>query len=568
LKSYNTYIDDVINDRIIVSQTVKNTINRHLLDLERAKHNDFEYYFDENQADRYINFISMFRLTDQKIEKDTMKKPFVKVQPFQAFFIASIAGWRRKDNKEIRRFTDIYFQIARKNGKSTLVAMMIVAHFLLDGVNLGQFFTAATSRAQAAEVYNMAKEIIIELRKDFPEDLMDRIGLFRDRVIDYNTKSFIEKVSREAKSLEGKGSYCSSIDEYHLHTSDEIVSSIRKGGIKHDSPIIYRLTTPGFNIGGPCHIHYEYCKKIISGTVENDNIFVMIFELDPDDDWHDKSLWIKANPNIGNSPKMDALIIEYNESIAKGGAAIVDFKTKILSLWVSSSTGWIEDAKYVACCSDWILSNFENNEVFCGLDMAYSDQGDISAFSMYIPIDESHGKMYIKYWIPYAKAIDNGSGYTNEIDYMKMAQDGWLTITEGENTDYDIILADIIDLSERFKIRSIFFDAWNISYFYEQMEKKGLPVAKFNQSTGYMSPPTKRIGEMIHTKEIDFGMNPITRWMFSNVDIKNVGSGLIKMIRINRQKKIDGPVASVMAYASYINHRLNHKPYNPQAYVL
>jgi phage terminase large subunit-like protein len=124
----------------MVPQTIYQAAHRHLLDMERAKEKDFEYYFDEKEADRYIEFISMFRLTDQKVEKETMKKPHVTVQPFQAFFIASIAGWRRKDNKEVRRFTDVYFQIARKNGKSTLVAMMVVAHFLLDGVNLGQFF--------------------------------------------------------------------------------------------------------------------------------------------------------------------------------------------------------------------------------------------------------------------------------------------------------------------------------------------------------------------------------------------------------------------------------------------
>ena len=504
----------------------------------------------------------------QKIEKESGKKPFVTIQPFQSFFIASISGWRRKENKEVRRYTDVYFQIARKNGKSTLVAMMLVAHFLLDKVNLGQFFTAATSRAQAAEVYNMAKEILIELRKDFPGDLDTRIGIFRDRIIDLDSKSFIEKVSREAKSLEGKGSYCSSLDEYHLHSTDEIVSSIRKGGIKHDSPIIYRLTTPGFSIGGPCHIHYEYCKKILANTVENHNIFVMIFELEPEDDWHDMDTWIKANPNLGNSPKLDALKIEYTESVAKGGSAIVDFKTKILSMWVSSSSGWIPDDKYMDSCTQYDLSDFYGMEVFCGLDMAYSDSGDICAFSMYIPLSDTHGKMHIHYWIPSSKAQDVGSGYTSEMDYLKMSDDGFISLTEGDMTDYDSVLRDLMSYNENFIIRNIYFDAWNISYFYDQMEKAGLPVFKFNQSIGNMSPPTKRIGEMIHTKDIDFGMNPVTRWMFSNVEIKNIGSGLVKMVRMNKQKKIDGPISAVMAYAAYTNYRMQHKPYNPQVYVI
>ncbi|HMR88780.1 MAG TPA: terminase large subunit [Saprospiraceae bacterium] len=565
---YDKYIHDVQTGKILVPETIALAVQRHVDDIAKSEKNKSPYYFDREQADKYISFISMMRLTDQDVDKDG-KKPLFPIQPFQAFFIASVVGWRHKKNKTVRRYTDIYFQVARKNAKSTLVAAMIVAHFYLDKKIRGEFYTAATSREQAGEVFEMALAIIRELCDEYPE-IKDRTAfmgkLSIHRIIDLQTKSFIAKVSREANTLEGKGCYCGSADEYHIHKTNAIISSIKKGGVKHDSPIMYRLTTPGFNIGGPCHEHYEYCKKILKGSVENDNIFAMIFELDKDDDWQDKKNWGKANPNLGASPKLHALESEFIESKAKGGFAIVDFKTKHLSMWVSSASEWIPDDKYMASCSVWELQSFKGAQCTAGLDMAYSDQGDICAFSMFIPdLDNPpFGRFFVHYWIPESKANDGGTKNTLEIDYLAMAEGGFITLTKGETTDYDTILADLIWYHENFQIHRIYFDAWNISYFYEQMEKAGLNVFKFTQSTGHMSPPTKRLGEMIHKKECDFGMNPITRWMFSNVMIKEVGSGLIKMERTNKQRKIDGPVSAVMAYAAWIDHSMTYKPYDPQ----
>jgi phage terminase large subunit-like protein len=176
--------------------------------------------------------------------------------------------------------------------------------------------------------------------------------------------------------------------------------------------------------------------------------------------------------------------------------------------------------------------------------------------------------MFVKYWIPEIKANDSGTNNIAEIDYLKCEEDGWVTVTEGDMTKYDDILAELLEFNNKFTIRNIYFDAWNISYFYEQMEKNGLPAYKYNGSISNLSPPTKRVAEMIHTKDIDFGMNPITRWMFSNVELIEKGPGLVKLTRTNKKKKIDGVISSVMAMAAYTNYRLQNKPFNPQIIVL
>lgn len=568
---YDKYISDVLSGKILVPETILLAVQRHQADLEKSeKIKKYPYYFDREQADKYIRFISMLRLTDLPTDEDGLFPNF-DVQPFQAFFIASIAGWRRRDNPAIRKYKEVYFQIARKNGKSTLVAAMMVAHFYLDKMNRGQFFTAATSREQAGEVFEMAKAFIEALCKEFPE-IADRTHMLTHAIIDLQTKSSIKKVSKEAKTLEGKGSYCSSLDEYHVHPNDKIKNSIKKGSIKYKSPIIYVLTTPGFEIQGVCHRHYEYCKKILKGILVNETIFIQIYEVDDKkvedqpEPFHNKKLWIKANPNMGNSPHMEALEDEYTQAVGKGGFDIVDFKTKILSMWVSSSSEWIPDEKYMACCTKWDIRDYIGAQATAGLDLAYSHKGDICAFSMYLPDpdDPTKSKVHIHYWIPEDKALAQLKENSYEIDYIKMTEDGWLTLTPGDMTDYDIVLKDILWYHQNFKIHRIYFDAWNVSTFYNNMDKEGLPVFKLNQNLANMSPPTKEISEMIYTKNIDFGLNPMNRWMMSNVNAISKNSGNIQLDRSNADKKIDGIIATVMAKAAYIDHIAEYKPYDPQ----
>ena len=560
MKKYDKYIDDVLSGKILSGKKIIDACKRHRADIKKSAKKSYPYYFDPDYADKYISFIEKFRLIDQDAGPDG-KKPLFILQPFQAFYVASIFGWRFKSDPAERRFTEAYFQVARKNAKSTLVAACMVAQYFLDKKNTAQFYTAAVTREQAGEVYGMAKGIIEELILDYPKLFESRIKIIEGpppRIVDFQTKSFMKPLSREAKTIEGKGGYVMSLDEWHVHKTDDIRSSMKKGSIKYVSPMTHCLTTPGFNIGGPAHVHYEYCTKVLNGVLENDRLFIQIYEMDENDDWTDSTIWGKANPGLGISPKLEPLLDEYTEAVAKGGFKIVDFKTKHLGMWVSNASEWIPLNVYKKCNTTWTIEEYAGFDAFGALDMAYSDRGDISAMGFIIPLDDVRVKAYNKYYIPENKAKESA-----EIDYFRMAELGHVIITPGETTDYDYIMNDLLNLSELLKIRLINFDAWNISYFYEQMVKNGLPVQKFQQSVPYMSPPTKRIGEMIHKQEIDFGTNPVTQWMFSNVLLKDVGNGNVKMIR-EQKRKIDGPVTAVMAYSAWHEYKLTHKQVNVQ----
>jgi phage terminase large subunit-like protein len=550
----DSYVQGCLDGSIIVNEAIIQAIDRHINDMNDP---ECEFEYVPEIAEKYIKFIELFRLSDQDYTEEGLPPRFV-LLPYHRFMVAMIHGWRLKSDHSVRRFNDVYFQVARKNAKSTIVAALMVASFYLDKKQRAQFWTAAMSREQAGEVFEMCKAIIDWLCKEY-KTIKDRTHVTDHRVVDLVTKSFIGKLSKQANTIEGKGMYVGSLDEYHVHPNNSIVSSMKKGSIKHLSAIIYRLTTPGDDMGKPCYDHYLYCKKILSGAIKNDRVYVQIHELDDENEVHNMDMWVKPNPGLGHTCHLSAIEAEYQEATSKGGSAMADFKTKHLGMWVGSATEWIRNDHITACMQDfdyreWIVGK----ELYGGVDIAYSDVGDICSASFYSPIDDKTGQSFNLYWIPETKLKTS-----NEIDYLRAQENNHIIVTPGDMTDYNRILTDLIEINTIQKIKSIYFDPWNISYFYGQMVDAGLPVEKYSQNIGNMSPPSKRIAEMINAREIIMQNNPVTRWMFSNVLVKDMGSGMIKLMRVDRKRKIDGVVALIIAYSCYMNIKLTQKKYNP-----
>lgn len=100
------------------------------------------------------------------------------------------------------------------------------------------------------------------------------------------------------------------------------------------NPLGFIITTAGESRGGtsPCYMFYEYCKQVLSLTVENNNLFVYIAEMDSEEEIHDSTNWIKSNPNLDVSVKMTSLQQAYLR--AKDGGEMDNFLIKHMNRWI------------------------------------------------------------------------------------------------------------------------------------------------------------------------------------------------------------------------------------------
>ncbi|GAH01029.1 unnamed protein product, partial [marine sediment metagenome] len=229
-------------------------------------------------------------------------------RPHQRFYFASLFGWVNK-NTGLRRFKESYKEVARKDGKTTELAIVSLTHLMIDKEEGSQVYCGATKEAQATILVNDAGKIINKT----PE-LKNRFRLFTNRekysrVVYDKTSSFIAPVGADSKTLDGFDPSVGNVDEYHEHKTDEVLNVIVSGMGSRREPLLNIITTAGFNKNYPCYsVKRKTAIEILKGVKVDETFFIMIFTLDDGDDWKDESVWIKANPNLGVSVRMDFLL--------------------------------------------------------------------------------------------------------------------------------------------------------------------------------------------------------------------------------------------------------------------
>ena len=96
-----------------------------------------------------------------KLSKGKSAGNYITLQPWQQFMVASIFGWLEyRDEQWVRRFRKVYIEIPRKNGKSTIAAVIALATFIADQEGGPEVYCAATSRKQASIVFDEVKSMV------------------------------------------------------------------------------------------------------------------------------------------------------------------------------------------------------------------------------------------------------------------------------------------------------------------------------------------------------------------------------------------------------------------------
>lgn len=546
------YIDDVVNGRIVVCDLVKKTIDRHLNDLETAQ--DRGFYFDEEEGSLAIQLFKMFKHTKGR---EFAGAPF-RLTGYQAFQLWCLFGWKVIDSG-FRRFLSAYIETAKKSGKSEFAAGLLLMGLLFDNEYGSQCYTYATKRDQALHVFRPAKVMAKFLRND-SKQMRKLIKIYKHQIAIEETESFLAPLSADYDSLDGVDTHFGICDEYHAHKNSLLNDNIQNSMVARAQPMNFIITTAGFNLNGPCYALRKTAIDVLNGIKEDDRFFVMIFTLDDEDDWNDPDCWVKANPNLGNTPKMENLMAQYTKAKNEGRTKEVDFKTKNLNLWVASEDTWISDDTWMLGAGEIPKSELINKKRKCfgGLDLGQTR--DLTALTLVFPPDDEDGIFEIMVWFwccqdTATQRQENGD------PYLDWAHQGFMEITPGNVTDYGYVKRKIVELAGVFDIQSIGYDPANSTQLVIELLDEGLNMRKFSQGIMNMNAPTRELEELVYKEQIRHGGNPILRWMCSNVDIVRDSSGNIKISKKEELKKVDGMVALVMSIGEYMDYK--GSPKNP-----
>src|SRR6185436_14900701 len=128
--------------------------------------------------------------------------------------------------------------------------------------------------------------------------LARHVQVFKDNLSSIRTGSKYEPLGADADTMDGLNVHGAIIDELHAHKNRNLWDVLETATGARRQPLLFAITTAGFNRETVCWQQHDYGEKILDGVIIDDAYFAFIAALDPDDDWTDQSVWVKANPNL------------------------------------------------------------------------------------------------------------------------------------------------------------------------------------------------------------------------------------------------------------------------------
>jgi phage terminase large subunit-like protein len=531
-KIINKYIDQVMNGKQVVGNIARLRVQRHLNDLQNCY--DRGMFFDEAAALRVLRFFSFLKHSKGR---DFAGKPFV-LAPWQMFDIYCIYGWKREGN--IRRFRYAYTDIARKNGKTTFAAGQALYLLIMDNEPGAEIYTVATKREQARICFDESRNIIQQ-----SNDLKKYSEVLRNAITFEANGSSMKPLSSDANTLDGLNPHGIVLDEFHAHKDDLVFNVMKSAMGSRSNPLMLLLTTAGFNRFSPCYNYRDVAIKVLNNTLQQDDLFASIHTLDDDDDFEDQQNWIKSNPNLDISVKLSFLQDEY-KSAKNNPSQLYNFLTKNLNIWTDSAKQWLPFDKIEEANKG--IDDLTGAECYGGLDLATMRDTNALALMFRLPNGQSTYKLIL--WMPEMNVEERVKN--KGINYDAWIRSGHIRITPGNVTDYEFIKADILQLKQQYKIKSIAFDRWNSSQLVIDLQNEGITMHPFGQGYGSMSAPTKEFERQIMSGTANLEGNPVLAWHLSNVSLQRDPAGNIKIDKDKSSEKVDGAVACVMALGNFM----------------
>ncbi len=544
-----SYARSVLDGKIITGKWIKLACQRFLDDLKRT-----DIVLDVKQGQRAINFI------ERKLrhwEGSWRGKPLI-LEPWQKFIVMQVFGWQ-KDGK--RRIRSVYIQISRKNGKTAFAAAVLLYHLFADRENTPQILVGANNEDQAKICVNSAGRMLQQSPafKEILDDETVKLSIYGRNVIGIYHKEkdgAVKAMSKNPETQDGFNPSVGVVDEYHEAKDDALLNVIESGQGARPEPLLFVVTTAGFDKQGPC---YKKLRKssvdMLDGKIVDDAHLAFVYELDEGDLWDDPTNWSKANPNLGISVFPDYLKTRLTKAKNEGSTKEVDFKTKNLNMWVDAPTVWIQDEIWQKNAYGITKEELIGAKCYGGLDL--STGIDLNAFALYFPKFKFINDRWICpvlwwFWIPKTMVK------TEFFDYSDWVDQGYITVTEGvfENViDHKKVAFDICELPKKYSIEVIAFDQrlayhgaiqdLGITFGTSQDEQFIQGMWPFTQSMPNVSLATKELEKQICNFELEHFNNPVARWMMGNVVLKKDAIGQIMPDRQHSQFKIDGVAALV-----------------------
>lgn len=491
-------------------------------------------------------------------------KPFI-LMLFQKAFIESIYIFKIYDEemeKWVKKHTDNLLLVARKNGKTPLIAALNLSEFFC-GPTGTKILCSGNDYDQAALMFdacNNMREESPALAKVTRKNLRGiYFGNPRQKKtkgkFSYQNKGNIRKISSRTGFKEGRNIRVGAVDEVHELQDNTSVMPIRQALSTQDDPLYFEITTEGFINDGYLDQRLKEARQVLNGELERSRWNIWLYTQDSETEiWQDEKAWLKSNPGLGTIKKWSFLRQMVEE--AKTNTATRAFVlAKDFNIKQNNAAAWLMQEDIVNE-ETFALEEFNGCFAIGGVDLSKS--GDLASSRAVIMRPGDHKKYTIqRYYIPESKLE------TLSEDDRKMFE-GWIkqnlvTVSPGNENDFSLVSEWFVKLFKDYGIRmyKVGYDKWGAVYWKNEMEDLGFDCVRVDQTCGSMSEPMKLVEADLKSKLLVYNNNPIDKWCLENTALEMNSKYEIRPVKIRgkEDKKIDGAVTMIIAYRVYIDNR-------------
>ena len=431
--------------------------------------------------------------------------------------------------------------IARKNGKTALIAALVLVHLVgPESIQNGEIYSAANDREQAAQVFKVAAQIV---RADPELNAMLRIVDSTKTIACYGNGSFYKALSAEAGTKHGLNPSVFIYDELAQSKNRELYDVLDTAQGARFEPLGVVISTQS---NDPSH---PLSELIDDGLAANDNTIVCHLYAVPDEceDIFQIEEWKKANPALGTFRRVDDF-----QAMADRAKRLKSFENTFRNLYlnqrVSVMTTLFSKSDWMAGATD--IEFEDNEEVILALDFAGTT--DLACLGM-MSINGARFKPW--FWKPLDMLDEQAKA--DRVQYREWMDAGWLNVSHGRIIDAEDIARQIGELAARYSVLGLVYDRWRIEYLKKELERQDLDAREdegaditlmpWGQGFKDMSPAIDALENLVLADELRHPNSPIINWNIANAVVQTDPAGNRKFDKDKSRMRIDGAQCLAMA---------------------
>lgn len=454
-------------------------------------------------------------------EGDNIGKP-IKLEPFQRRFILDIYDSPYQTHSA-------YLSIARKNGKTALIASILLAHLCgPEAVQNSQIISGAQSKDQAAVVFELARKMV-----DMSPALSAKVRIQPSgkRLVGLSKNVLYRALAAEGKTAHGLSPILAILDEVGQvkGPTDKFVEAITSAQGAYTNPLLIAISTQAPTDADLFSVWIDAQK-----AAPDPRVVCHVYAAPEDCELDDKKAWAAANPALGKFRSVADVEKQAKAAIAMP-ANEPGFRNLILNQRVEMASPFVSRSVWQANGGD--PGPIDGRKVWAGLDL--SAVHDLTAL---VAVDETGG-VHPTFWLP-AEGLAEKSR-KDKVPYDLWAKQGHLLTTPGSAIEYEHVAEYLRGFFDRCDVQLLGFDRALMKFLLPWLKKAGFSdrelekFVEFGQGTLSMTPALRELEVKLLNKQLRHGNHPVLNMCSHNAIV--VGeSGARKFDKQKARGRIDG----------------------------